>query len=77
MNREKAIETKLTEIKQSWTWDKLTDKEKQLFESRLKIIQGCGLIQGTYQQRYNAYTAIYDMFLAGLGFYEDCIHWRE
>lgn len=78
MNRENALEAYLTNIKQSWTWAKLTDREKRVFESRLKTSQGCGLIKGTYQQRCSAYTAMYDMFLAGLGYYEDSpLHWRE
>ena len=77
MNKENALETFLTNIKQSWTWAKLTDKEKRTFESRLKTNQAQNLIQGTYLQRYNVYTAMYDMFLSGLGFYENFRHWRK
>lgn len=78
MNRENALWAFLTNIKQSWTWAKLTDREKKIFESRLKANQAQNLIQGTYQQRYNAYTAMYDMFLAGLGYFENGpLYWRE
>ena len=77
MNRENALHSFLVNIKESWTWAKLTDRERRVFESRLKISQTQNLIQGAYRQRYNVYTAMYDMFLAGLGYYEDCMHWRE
>lgn len=78
MNRENALWSFLANIKQSWTWAKLTDREKRAFESRLKVSQAQDLIQGTYLQRYNAYSAMYDMFLAGLSYYEDSpLHWRE
>ena len=77
MDKENTLETFLTNIKQSWTWAKLTDKEKKIFESRLRVNQAQNLIQETYRQRYNAYTAMYDMFLAGLGFYENFRHWRK
>lgn len=78
MNRENALEAYLTDIKQSWTWAKLTDREKRVFESRLRVNTAQKLIQGTYQQRWSVYTAMYDMFLAGLGYFEDSpLHWRE
>ena len=77
MNRENALEAYLTNIKQSWTWAKLTDREKRVFESRLRTNTTQNFIQGTYQQRCKVYTAMYDMFLAGLGYYEDCMNWRE
>ena len=77
MNRENALEAYLTNIKKSWTWAKLTDREKKVFESRLRMSQESKLIQGTYLQRHNTYAVMYDMFLAGLGYYENCMHWRE
>lgn len=77
MNRENALEAYLTNIKKSWTWERLTDKEKKTFEYRLRLYQNGNQIQGTYSQRTMVCSMMYDMFLAGLGFYEDCIHWRE
>lgn len=78
MNRENALYSFLANIKESWTWAKLTDREKKVFESRLRMSQESKLIQGTFHQRYSAYTAMYNMFLAGLGYYENGpLYWRE
>ena len=77
MNRENTLHSFLANIKESWTWAKLTDRERRLFESRLRTSTTQKLIQGTFHQRYAAYTAMYDMFLAGLGYYEDCMNWRD
>lgn len=81
MNREHALwalEAFLSNAKKWWTWAKLTDKEKKEFEFRLRVNQAQNLIQGNYQQRYSVYTAMYDMFLAGLGYFENgSLNWRK
>lgn len=78
MNKENALHSFLANIKESWTWAKLTDRERKVFELRLKANQAQNLIQGTFHQRHSAYTAMYDIFLAGLGYFENGpLYWRE
>ena len=77
MNREQALVSFLTNIKESWTWSKLTEKERKDFERRLYINQSQDLIRGTYSERYSCYHAMYDMFLTGLGYYDKPFYWRD
>ena len=67
-DKAKAAEDFLNMIKEFWTWKKLSDEERTMFAERFE--RDTDLITGTYQQRYNAYLAMYNMFLNGLGYFK-------
>lgn len=59
-----------TIIKKSWTWQRLTEKEKTKF-----INLNFDNIKGTKTQRILLFNDIYHTFLTGLGY--EPIGWRE
>ena len=76
-NKETAIKDYLVMTKQSWTWSKLTDEEKECFENFLAshpmVEYG---VRGNYFQRWTELDAIYHAFLLGCG-YRNRADWRE
>lgn len=75
MEKEKANNNYIELIKNSWTFKKLTEKEKQnffdvLFDNRIKNI-----IKGNYSQRCAILNAIYFSFLKALEY--EPINWRK
>ena len=77
VNKETAIKDYLAMIKQSWTWAKLTEEEKECFENFLAShpMVECG-VRGNYSQRWIILDAIYQAFLLGCG-YRNRVDWRE
>lgn len=59
-------------IKGSWTWEKLTDKERKRFLDRvewMKIDRQCGLLRGVSSERQiDILNECYHMFLLGLDY---------
>ena len=64
-------------IKQSWTWAKLTEKEKEQFKGLLEHPCSSVVIRGNYEQRWEACEALYHTYLEGLGYSNDPLEWRE
>ena len=62
-------------IKQSWTYAKLTEEEKNRILKVLYLTQAERCLKGTYKQRWEILQAIYGAYLFGLG-YND-FTWRE
>lgn len=62
-------------IKQSWTWAKLTEKERKKFSELLEHPCSAVVIKGNYDQRWEACEALYHTYLEGLEY--DPLHWRE
>jgi hypothetical protein len=62
-------------IKQSWTWAKLTEKEREKFSELLEHPCSAVVIKGNYEQRWEACEALYHTYLEGLEY--DPLHWRE
>jgi hypothetical protein len=56
--------------KKSWTWQKLTEEEKERF-----ITLNFDLITGTAKKRMVIFNLVYHAFLVGLGYKP--IGWRE
>ena len=77
VNKETAIKDYLAMIKQSWTWSKLTEEEKECFETFLAshpmVEHG---VRGNYSQRWIILEAIYLAFLTGCG-YRNRADWRD
>lgn len=62
-------------IKQSWTWAKLTEKEREKFLGLLEHPCSAVVIKGSYKDRWEACEALYHTFLDALGYAP--LHWRE
>jgi len=59
-----------TVIKKSWTWERLTDAEKQRFNDL-----DFGYIKGTARQRVEILSHMYTAYLQGIGY--SPTGWRE
>lgn len=71
--KEDATKDFLELIKHSWTWEKLTQEEKDRFAKGWYTIVECwngsdAAVKGSYQDRWNILSAMYHMFLRGVGY---------
>ena len=62
-------------IKNSWTYEKLTDIEKENWEMLLIDTRTLSCLKGNYNTRWNILQAIYHAYLIGLGYTD--FKWRE
>jgi len=62
-------------IEQSWTFEKMTQKEKLNFRYMLAAHTTQNALKGTYNQRWAILQACYSAFLDGLGY--TGANWRE
>ena len=66
-------------IFKSWTWEKLTESEREKFID--EVDKFCSerssfqILKGTYRQRWDILQALYSCYLDGLGYKP--IGWRE
>ena len=74
-DKELAKQEYLEMIKQSWTWAKLTEKEREKFSELLEHPCSAVVIKGNCNQRWNACEALYHTYLEGLGY--DPLEWRD
>lgn len=74
-NKENAVLDFIGMIKESWTWEKLTEQEKKRFEDSVIWSIKQNVIIGTYKQRYQTLNALYHTFLEGVGY--TGWKWRE
>lgn len=58
-------------ISKSWTWERLTDDEKERFKNCIDFSK----IKGTARQRVEMLNMVYAAFLKGVGYKP--IGWRE
>ena len=59
----------------SWTYDKMTQTEKDKWNVVLFSTRTANAIKGTYNQRWNILQALYGAYLIGIGY--DNFSWRE
>ena len=63
-------------IFKSWTWDRLTEKERTAFVDQMDTwCNYRGLLIGTYKQRWEILNELYHIYLMGVGY--DSPNWRE
>ena len=80
--KENAIQDFLEMIKKSWTWARLTEKEKNQFKEAFETVtvswSNCGdnAIKGTYRDRWITCQAMYHLFLAGVGYDTNDPRWK-
>ena len=72
--KEDAMRDYCSMIKESWTWAKLTAKERARV---MQAIQNCNdtALFGTYAQRWGILQSVYHAVLLGIG-YDSCF-WRD
>lgn len=74
-NKENAMKDWIENIKKSWTWEKLTQEERNRF---IKLINSYGaklVVKGSYNDRYLILQALYHSFLTALNY--NPTNWRE
>ena len=73
-NKDFVFTDYLKMIKNSWTYARMTQEEKEKIEELLTSGRIKEDIKGTYKQRYNALNGVYYAFLIGIGY--DNFDWR-
>lgn len=73
-NKDNVFTDYLEMIKKSWTYDRMTQEEKDKIHYILLDYRTTENIKGTYQQRWQALNALYHAFLIGIGY--DNFDWR-
>lgn len=74
--KERAVCDFVGMIQHSWTWDRMTDEERQKLLSLYYDDPGCKkAIVGSYDQRWRVCNAILRSYLSGIGY--NGFRWRE
>lgn len=73
-NKNNVFVDYLEMIKKAWTYDRMTQEEKEKIKELLTSERIKEDIKGTYKQRYDALNAVYYAFLIGIGY--DNFDWR-
>ena len=66
-NKENAVAEFENVIKNSWTYDRMTEEEKNSLWEKMGDFVRQGHVSGSFDQRWRTLQAMYGMFLAGLG----------
>lgn len=75
-NKENALNNFLTMIYHSWTYDRMTEEEKENFKKLVfDDVRVQDALKGSYNQRWQFLQAIYSAYLKGLGYTD--FNWRE
>lgn len=69
--KENALQEYFNMIKESWTFNRMTEKEKERTFDALRFAK----LKGTFLQRWEQLQAVYYGFLLGLGY--SGAGWRE
>ena len=77
-NKNNVVCDFLSFVGHSWTWEKLTPKEKEIFKNSIVSINSRNekdnSIKGTYKQRWKILNDFYYMFLNALNY--NGFQWR-
>ena len=73
--KENAVYNYIIMIKDSWTYQRLTEDEQQRLFDTISWSEKRGQIKGNYEQRWDILQAIYHSFINALGYKP--IGWRE
>lgn len=75
-DKEMAKEDFVEMIKKSWTFDRMTDKEKSDCLLMFNLATTDMALKGDYLHRWRILQALYDSFLTALCYYDNCADWR-
>lgn len=73
--KENALVIYLSMTCRSWTFARMTQKERERCMDAFLWASEQGLLKGNFMARWNTMQAIYNAFLAGLGY--TAFGWRE
>lgn len=62
-------------IQNSWTYQRLTQKEKDKWVELLQLTDAYGVLKGTYNQIWQVLGMVYQSYIVGLGY--DNFNWRS
>lgn len=76
---ERALEEFKDNIRQSWTYERLTEEERAEVERIFHTVGMVKVLRGDYERCYEQITMIYRAYLYGLGYKRNGggLHWRE
>lgn len=74
-SKESAFSEYITVIKQSWTWDRLTEQERERCMNAMNWVRDQNILRGNFEARWDILQAVYSAFLDGVGYKP--IGWRE
>ncbi len=72
-DKEMAFNDYVKLFQRSWTYNRLTEKEREQFEAAMQFVKNA--LSGTYRQRAAQMNAAYDAFLMGVGY--NGFNWRD
>lgn len=74
-SKESAFSEYITVIQQSWTWDRLTEQERERCMNTMNWVRDQNILRGNFEARWDILQAVYAAFLDGVG----CkpFGWRE
>lgn len=75
MNKEETIKEFIEIVKESWTYSRLTEKEKENLIETFYSVETENCLRGTFTQRWEILQAIYNSFLKALDY--NLTNWRE
>lgn len=74
-NKEKALDNFIEMTKNSWTYERMTPKEKERLIDMFCDIRTRKALKGTYDHRWDILQALYNAYLQGIGYNGG--NWRE
>ena len=74
-NKEKALDNFIEMTKNSWTYERMTPKEKERLIDMFYDIRTRKALKGTYDHRWDILQALYNTYLQGIGYNGG--NWRE
>lgn len=75
MEKENVLQDFKKMIYDSWTYEKLTNFERQQLEKTFESVQLNNVLKGTLKQRWAVLHATYNAFLMGVGYTD--FNWRD
>lgn len=73
--KENVLQDFINMIEKSWTYDRLTEKEKENLQAVFESVQITNALKGTYKQRWEILQVAYTSFLYALNY--TATGWRE
>lgn len=73
--KENALYNFIVMTENSWTFNKMTSKEKERLYDVLNDYRTTKALRGTYYERWDVLQAIYGAYLSGLGYTD--FNWRS
>ena len=73
--KENALNEFIDMIHHAWTWDRMTETERERFNNMIRSTRTKNAVKGGWEARWHILQALFGAFLDGLGY--DGPNWRE